>query len=1387
MGEDIDPNKYVQFAIETQNHQQVQIQFYAYRNYFGPSHLKLFYSSNANGPFTDSGQTFSPVPRQSNPFGLFTFDFTGLTSTTGITYFRIYPYYASKINTESRLFLEDVAFTGCGIIQAPALSIVKRVAETSYAAVGDILHYSYQVTNSGNATLAGPFTVADDKAVDEVCPVTASLAPGASITCTAIYTVTQADINAGSVTNIASASNGTITSATDSKTVTATQSPHLGLTKLATEQNFNASGVLLHYRLAATNDGNVTLTGVSITDTQLGALNCSPAQPTSLAPSAILSCTGTYLTEQADVDAGKVDNSAYANGLLGGTLVASDAVSETVTADQLPVLTLVKSASLATYDAVGETISYSYLMTNAGNVTLAGPFTVSDDKAVDEVCPVTASLAPGASITCTAIYTVTQADINAGSVTNIASASNGTITSATDSKTVTATQSPHLGLTKLATEQNFNAAGVLLHYRLAATNDGNVTLTDVGITDTQLGALNCSPAQPTSLAPSAILSCTGTYLTEQADVDAGKVDNSAYANGLLGGTLVASDAVSETVTADQLPVLTLVKSASLATYDAVGETISYSYLVTNAGNVTLAGPFTVSDDKAVDESCPVTASLAPGASITCSASYTVSQADLDAGSVTNSATATGGAVTSQEVTVSVAALQNPNLIVTKTVTSSGPYDLGDMISYWIEVRNTGNITLSNIRVEDPTAAKSYCSAFTGILLAPGVRVGCSASHIVTQEDVDAGRYTNTVTAKSDQSQPATDDTSVEIAQTAAIQLEKTGSLSLDTTAPAGVLNAGDTIRYAFTLTNTGTATLMNIDLEDTVDGVTLSGGQLNRLAPGEHDDSTFTATYTLTQADIEVGSFTNTAMLNALSPQGRPVSATGEDTQTLAGAPVLGLAMRLVSAPVLVSPGTWELTFEMLVRNYGNLTIEQLQVEDNLADAFSLAAPFTVQALSSPDFAVNGVGFNGVSDTHLLTGSDSLAVGAQGKITLVVRVVPAMAGPFENMALASGQTHQGIWLADHSQAGNHPDPDMDGNPENNDEPTPVDFGPNLFEAPLGIKRVDETGLSTLRWGIAWINNANIVALNAASSDALPIGTIFDPNGAPSGYPLPAGDLPVGTTTGGVTCQESSPITATQYCYYEGPTSAYPRGRVIWQGRLGADFEAADPAAAAHKIQIRFNTWVNSGVEQVDNTAVLDVDLNGDGDVEDSGERNVSKSNAVWRVQNLPWELPVTGFAAGRITALAEQPASGSYVDRGLVLKIPTLGVSAPIVGVPLTEAGWPLDWLGSQVGHLEGTAFPTWNGNSALTAHVYDANGQPGPFVSLGDLRWGDAVLVEGWGQRFIYEVRTVQTRVDPADAGVLAHENRPWLTLITCQGYDETSNSYRWRMVVRAVLVRVE
>jgi len=113
----------------------------------------------------------------------------------------------------------------------------------------------------------------------------------------------------------------------------------------------------------------------------------------------------------------------------------------------LSELTLDKMiASGNPYAAAGDMISYEYLVTNTGNVSLAGPVSVDDDKTL-VVCPEVTTvgnldtmLNPGESITCTSDYTVIPNDVTVGSVTNTATASADGVISNQDQET--ATKSP---------------------------------------------------------------------------------------------------------------------------------------------------------------------------------------------------------------------------------------------------------------------------------------------------------------------------------------------------------------------------------------------------------------------------------------------------------------------------------------------------------------------------------------------------------------------------------------------------------------------------------------------------------------------------------------------------------------------------------------------------------------------------------------------------------------------------------------------------------------------------------------------------------------------------------------------------------------------------------
>jgi len=168
-------------------------------------------------------------------------------------------------------------------------------------------------------------------------------------------------------------------------------------------------------------------------------------------------------------------------------------------------------------------------------------------------------------------------------------------------------------------------------------------------------------------------------------------------------------------------------------------------------------------------------------------------------------------------------------------------------------------------------------------------------------------------------------------------------------------------------------------------------------------------------------------------------------------------------------------------------------------------------------------------------------------------------------------------------------------------------------------------------------------------------------------------------------------------------------------------------------------------------------------------------------------LPESGFTQGKITILPAQPADLSYVNSELTLSIPSLGVQAAIVGVPRSEQSWDVSWLGRRAGYLYGSAYPTWQGNSVLTGHVWDADNTPGIFANLKSLRYGDMLQIFTDGHTYTYEVRENRL-VEPGNiTEVMKHEELSWLTLLTCESYNTDTGNYAYRRMVRAVLVHVE
>jgi uncharacterized repeat protein (TIGR01451 family) len=761
--------------------------------------------------------------------------------------------------------------------QNPSIALTKSASPQAYSAAGDQITYTFTVENDGNVTLTD-VTVVDPLFNLSFGPIT--LAPGASEEYTYIYTVTQADVDAGSIYNVATATgtdpNDEEVTDEDDETVTAEQDPSLALTKSASPQTYAAAGDQITYTFTVENDGNVTLTDVTVVDPLFG-LSFGPVD---LAPGASEVYTYTYTVTQADVDAGSIYNVATATGKDPNDNPVEDEDDETVTAEQDPSLALTKSASPQAYSAAGDQITYTFTVENDGNVTLTD-VTVVDPLFGLSFGPIT--LAPGASEVYTYTYTVTQADVDAGSIYNVATATgtdpNGDPVTDEDDETVTAEQDPSLALTKSASPQAYSAAGDQITYTFTVENDGNVTLTDVTVVD-PLFNLSFGPID---LAPGASEVYTYTYTVTQADVDAGSIYNVATATGTDPNGEEVTDEDDETVTAEQDPSLALTKSASPQTYAAAGDQITYTFTVENDGNVTLTD-VTVVDPLFGLSFGPIT--LAPGASEEYTYIYTVTQADVDAGSIYNVATATGTDPNDNPVEdeddETVTAEQDPSLALTKSASPQAYSAAGDQITYTFTVENDGNVTLTDVTVVDPLFGLS----FGPIDLAPGESEVYTYTYTVTQADVDAGSIYNvaTATGTDPNDDPVTDedDETVTAEQDPSLALTKSAS-------PQAYSAAGDQITYTFTVENDGNVTLTDVTVVDPLFG--LSFGPID-LAPGASE--VYTYTYTVTQADVDAGSIYNVATATGTDPNDDPVRRGRRDgdggARPVAGLDEVGIA-----------------------------------------------------------------------------------------------------------------------------------------------------------------------------------------------------------------------------------------------------------------------------------------------------------------------------------------------------------------------------------------------------------------------------------------------------------------------------------------------------------------
>lgn len=915
---------------------------------------------------------------------------------------------------------------------APAITLVKEgaLADGDTGRAGDTVEFEFTLTNSGNLPLANvslddPLPGLSDIVFGAWPGAEGTLEPGQSVTATATAPVTQTDVNGGYLRNTATASGvsptGQPVEDADDAEVELAQLAAIDVVKtgrLDPEADGRA-GDLVEYGFTVTNTGDVTLTDVTLSDPLPGlsdiAFGVWPGAAGTLEPGQSVTATATYPLTQADVDAGKVDNTVTASGVRPNGDPVENTDEETIAVTHGPAIDVVKSGALAetAQGRAGDVVDYTFTVTNTGNVTLTGvtlddPLPGLSDIVFGAWPGADGRLEPGQSVTATASYRLTQADVNAGQVENRVTAAGtppaGDPVENSDGDVLDVPQQPLIDLVKTG-ELGVDAqgrAGDRVEYAFELTNTGNVTLTDVALSDELEGlsdiAFGTWPGDEGTLQPGESVTATATYTLTQADVNAGGVDNTAAATGTSPTDEVVNDEATARVDVPPAPALRLDKTGALAE-DATavpGDTVEYDFRVTNTGNVTLDG-VTITDpmeglSDLVFGAWPGDAGvLAPGESVDATATYTLTAADLDRGALTNTASATGtppagpAVMDEDDHEIVLPQLASIDLVKDGALSEGSEGREDDTVEYGFTLTNTGNVTLTGVTLTDELEGLSDIEfgawpSAEGVL-AQGESVRATATYTLTQADVDAGGVDNvaTVTAQSPAGEPVrdVDDAQVTVTPGPAIELSKTGSLT-----QGAVSQAGDTIAYEFEATNTGNVTLRDVAIDDALEGVSELTyewpGEDGVLAPG--DSVTATASYTLTQSDLNAGKVVNNATVTATPPTGDDIEDSAEEIVDLPQQPVIALTKtgHLPEEAKGFAGDTVDFDFE--IENNGNVTLTDIVLTDELEGvseiefgawpekAGTLEPGESVNASATYDLTQADVDAGGVLNTANVTG-----------------------------------------------------------------------------------------------------------------------------------------------------------------------------------------------------------------------------------------------------------------------------------------------------------------------------------------------------------------------------------------------------------------------------------
>ena len=676
---------------------------------------------------------------------------------------------------------------------------------------------------------------------------------------------------------------------------------------------------------------------------------------------------------------------------------------------------------------IGASLTYTITVSNGGPDTAPAQWTdtlpsgttfVSLPNVAGWSCT-TPAVGSGGTVTCnnpsfavgSAVFTLTvtpDASVagmtisNTTTVSTTSSDPNGTNNS--DTETTAVNPAANLSVIKTFITQSPYRNADTIQFNIAVTNNGPSTATNVVVLDHPVGLSvqsvsggNCTGAS-TPAAHNQNVQCTiaslASGVTENITVtilidNPGQFTNTASVSSDQFDADTSNNSSTAIDIATASADLSIVKAISTAGPYFVGQTISYTLTVHNAGpspganvvvndtptnmtiqTVSVSGgnacsnfPCTMIPAMVINNTRTITVTATIDAAGAFSNTATINGPDFDADTSNNSSTAGSSAsVTS-------------NLAVVKTFVTQAPYRNGDVITFDVAVTNNGPDTATNIVVLDHPVGLSVQSMSGGGCTGASVPAGhnqnvqCTIASLAASATVNItvttlidnpGQFTNTASVTEDQIDPVSTNNS-SLAVDVATASADVSIVKAFTT--AGPYYAGETVTYTLTVHNAGPSPAGFVVVNDTPTNMTIqtlnvSGGGACASFPCSMTSPPFmvignTRTITVTATINGGGAFSNTATANGndFDPN------TANNTSTAGGTAVPAADVSMTKSFITAGPYTvgQSIQYSLVVANAGPSTATNIVVADtptnllitNVSGSGCALVPCTIASLAS--------------------------------------------------------------------------------------------------------------------------------------------------------------------------------------------------------------------------------------------------------------------------------------------------------------------------------------------------------------------------------------------------------------------------------------------------------